>query len=241
MNRSFSFSIVVAVLVSVFAGSAAYAVVLQPDEAASKDVLIYQGMPTFNFETSGPNFQAILASGLTGSGHDLNTLIGFDLAGVPYTAAQVTHATLNLYVRDGTTVGFPFGNPDATHPINLATSAVNSGWTEPGVTWNTQPVVGPPLSAPVVVNGVNGWVSFDVTGQVQAWLAGVPNNGFRVDSQTLALNDAGKKIVAVFNSASAAANRPYLEVVPEPATLGMLVVGAIGFVARRRSRQLTTA
>ncbi len=35
-----------------------------------------------------PSFQQILAAGLTGSGHDLRTYIGFDLSGVPFTAPR---------------------------------------------------------------------------------------------------------------------------------------------------------
>ncbi len=93
----------------------AAAAVLQPDETASKDVFVYQGIPRFRSKRP-PLVPADSRGRLTGSGHDLRTYIGFDLSGVPFTAAQVTQAKLHLRVVDGTAVGFPFGNPERPTP-----------------------------------------------------------------------------------------------------------------------------
>lgn len=55
---------------------------------------------------------------------------------------------------------------------NLAIHRITSGWTEAGVTWNTQPSFDPAASAvfPSTIVDGSGWYNVDVTNLVQYWL-----------------------------------------------------------------------
>src|SRR4051812_34581704 len=83
------------------------AVVIQPTDAQSHDVFLYQGVPTTNF--NGPGFGAILGTGNSnGGGHDAESLIRFDftsLSEIPVGGKAV----LNLYVT--TSPGIPAVDP----------------------------------------------------------------------------------------------------------------------------------
>lgn len=236
MGRARSVTTAVACLAAI-GTSTTQAVVIQPDESASKDVFTYQFLPTFNFETSGPDFQAVLATSKTSSGHDTHTLVEFDLSAVSIPPEAVTSATLSLYVADGSAVfGGAFGNPTPSETVDVEVLALGGAWEETTVTWSSEPEAAGSVVEVVSIDGIDRWVDFDVTGLVQDWLAGsLTNNGFLL-RQVAEVSGPGGLVAAVYDSSSGS-NRPFLSVVPEPATSALLALGAlIGLRGKRAER-----
>jgi hypothetical protein len=99
-------------------------------------------------------------------------LVKFNLAGLP-AGQHVTQAVLRLNLQ------YSYDYPDIARGIEVY--RVNSGWTETGVTWDTQPSYGGSYAMRSVQYLGWGWHEFDVTALVRAWLEGVrPNHGFLV-------------------------------------------------------------
>jgi hypothetical protein len=215
-----------------FVSSPVHAGVIQPNDAQSKDTFIYSFLPTFNFNSTASGFGDKLVSGRTNSMHDLRTLIQFNLTGVTMGPGDI--ATLNLFVNTGASVGFPVVDPSPAAPVTTDVFAVTSGWDAATVTWQNQPTFNPTVIDSEVINGVGRYFTFDVTSQVQSWLANPASNfGFSVQQREVVLN--GGSVQAVYDSA-AGANKPFLFVgpVPEPATLGVVACAAMGLLSRRR-------
>src|SRR5437762_3131857 len=85
-----------------FSGTAS-AIVIQPNNGASKDTFAYQFLPTFNFNSGGAfSFEPVLAAGVVSGGHDSQSFLQFDLTGV----STATSATLELFVTNTTVVNF---------------------------------------------------------------------------------------------------------------------------------------
>ena len=104
---------------------------------------------------------------------------------------------LKLYVGS-----LPNGTPT---PVALFTVGSDS-WAETGITWNSQPGVGPNLGS--VNLGATGWVVFDVTAFVNQKLALNKMVSLLLQDTT----QANK--MAQFNSRENSVNRPVLEVTP---------------------------
>jgi len=64
-----------------------------------------------------------------------------------------------------------------THELRRVTST----WTETGVTWNNQPTVTGGPNVTTVVPATAQCVSVDAATEVQAWLSGVTNYGWRIN------------------------------------------------------------
>lgn len=214
--------------------SPAFGLVLQPTEAESRDILTYQFLPGLNFETAGPGFQSVLAAARTTTGHDVHALLAFDLDGLGLTGADVTQATIGLYVRDGASVGFPFANPTPAAPVTVNLTALGGSWDEATVGWGTEPAPIGGVVDSVEVDGIGVWVTFDVTSLVQAWLDGTIENHGVVLTQLAEVIAGGQKAAAVFDSSSGA-NRPYLEILPEPGSALLLLTGLSLCLAHRRT------
>jgi hypothetical protein len=228
-------------VVGVGASSAAgWTITVRPNEAASKDAFAYQFLPTFNFD-SGP-FGSLLSAGATGIGHDTRSLVQFDLSSVNLTPAQVAapsfHATFQIYVDSTAEVGFG-ADPSPASPIQVDLTAVGGAtpaWSESAVTWNSQPTVTGGVASTATINGINQWVSFDVTSLVQQWLNGsLANNGFMLTEDAIVGTDPNF-VVGVFDS-SAGPNAPLLSIVPEPASV-LLALAAVPWLAWRWRRRV---
>ncbi|MGC4030495.1 MAG: DNRLRE domain-containing protein [Tepidisphaeraceae bacterium] len=221
---------VMAVVVSALVASESLAapVTIQPDAALAQDVFVYQGMPTWNLDSMG--FEKLLVVGKSSAGHDLQSLIKFDLTGVALGAGE--KATLNLYVDSTETAGFPAVSPSATGVVLVDVAAASSAWTASTTTWNTG-ITGGATAAGFSVDHTGYWASVDVTSLVEAWLATPSsNNGFFL-TQDAAVNSGGW--VNVVFQASAGTNKPYLQIssVPEPTLVAGGAVVA-GLLLRRR-------
>ncbi len=212
------------------------AITLQPDESASKDTFVYQFLPTFNFDSGG--FGSLLTVGKTSTGHDTQALLQFDLP-VGLTAAQLTSATLEVFAVSSTAAGFG-QNPDATHPVLidvLPVAGATTSWTESTVSWSTGLTAGA-ITSSATQAGIDQWITFDVTAVVKQWLDGsLSNNGLFLQ-QDAVVGGPGAFYVGVFDS-SAGANRPRLNIVPEPSSM-LLALLAAPFAAwchRRRAAE----
>ncbi len=97
------------------------------------------------------------------------TYIQFNLSSVPagYTGADVTKATLKLYVNSVTTAG------------SFNVDYVNGTWAENTITANNAPALGTTIAAsvPLTTTEKHQYVLVDITTAVQAWLNGTPNDG----------------------------------------------------------------
>lgn len=94
------------------------------------------------------------------------TLIQFDLSTLPagVSGPSILKATLTIFVNQ---VG---------RPGTLDVAPVQSSWSEPTVTHSTLPGIGLPIGAGVSVDLADQYYSFDVTAQVQEWLAAPATN-----------------------------------------------------------------
>ncbi|MGA3107313.1 MAG: DNRLRE domain-containing protein [Terriglobales bacterium] len=96
------------------------------------------------------------------------TFIQFNLASIPagYTGADITQATLKLYVNTVTTAG------------SFNVDYVNGAWTESTITADKAPALGTTIvaSVPLVTTDKNQYILINVTEAVQAWLNGSQAN-----------------------------------------------------------------
>jgi hypothetical protein len=127
------------------------------------------------------------------------SFIKFNLTtcGIPAGAAAEA-ATLNLFL---------FNAPTRARSFNV--NVVTGPWSETALTWNNQPTVAAIATTTIAAGTTNNvWRSADVTADVNAFLAGGANYGWRI-SDPLAPNDQSQ-----FSSSenSTTANRPTLVV-----------------------------
>src|SRR5271157_6438647 len=97
------------------------------------------------------------------------TFIQFNLSSIPsaYTSADITKATLKLYVNAVTTAG------------SFNVDYVNGTWTESKIDASNAPALGTTIAAsvPLVTADKNQYILIDITAAVQAWLSGTANDG----------------------------------------------------------------
>jgi hypothetical protein len=188
---------------------------LSPEEASSRDVFVYEFLPTLNFNSGG--YEAFLGTSKTSSGHDVRSMIAFDLSGVALPASGVAAAELRLYVTDSANFGLDQPNASAAAPIEVAAYPLAEAWDEGSVTWLTQPAAEATASDTITVDGFDYWVAWDVTEVVRSWLAGTRvNDGLKVVALNEGIDpDTGKR-VAVFYEGAAGVNRPMLVIESYP-------------------------
>jgi hypothetical protein len=222
-------------LATAFLGLAAAAsaqIVIQPvTEAESKDTKIYNTTPTMNFSSN------LNVTSLSTGAHFLG-LVQFDLALNPYTAAEITSASLILYAT-------AIGASGLENPLGgeVALRAILNPWKETAA----DPTVGPlatydaffgttptlglgPVVATQTVSSGGVFVSWDITHTVKAWVDGsLANNGLLFGLVT----DGGDIGFADVDSAGPAF-APALQIVPEPAGAALLGTALLPLVLRRR-------
>jgi hypothetical protein len=161
----------------------------------SKDVYILYAQPNFN--TAGSDN---LKVGWSQGEWAMRSLIKFDLNNVPRNS-QIYSARLFMYLD--------FALPPSDYPMQLNGAPITQGWNEGGsngATWNNAAGIGGSQFSLGQVGTSPGWVSFNVTGQVQNWVNGQSNNGLMIiGDETPSLNRS-----RIFRSREWAGYAPYL-------------------------------
>jgi hypothetical protein len=134
--------------------------VIQPSVS---DTYVNEQSPATNYGTSATmNVQRRTAQ-------RQRTLVQFDLSQIPAGAA-INSATLELYATAAPGTGQQL---DVHHVMGT--------WTEPAVTWTTQPAYNASADATLAGGTTTGWKVWDVLPVVQAWSEGTyPNYGLLV-------------------------------------------------------------
>jgi len=222
------------------------------------------GQDAFVYSFSAVNFPVstgynVVPVGKTGTGHNTSGLVKFDLSGTALTAAQVTSATLRLYSADPSGTGFGLA-ADASHPIQVNVSPLQSDWNRNTVKYSTRPAAGAQETS-FSVDHVNDWITVDLTNLVKSWLTSpVSNFGVYLDANAPVAGAPGVYYFAAFDSGWIPANpndpnsvitlnnltAPQLVInsVPEPGTLilaGLAMPAAVWMAWRRASRRSAVA
>lgn len=216
-------------------------------ELAVEDTFAYQRFPTFNFGAGtyavAPwNLATIMAAGRTTTNHNTEGYLRFDVTDQRTLLAGET-AKLRLYVRSSQTVNeslIPtFGaDPVPATPVTVNARAVTASWAESTLTWNNKATAGPVLAS-TLVDGINKWVEFDVTDQVNAWIANPSSNfGFNLEAAAVVRNSDDTAFVTPVFQSSSQANPPQLVLnyIPEPMTASVAMGMGGLLLARRRGR-----
>ncbi|HEY9379057.1 MAG TPA: DNRLRE domain-containing protein [Jiangellaceae bacterium] len=171
--------------------------------AADADSYVSSGSTSSNFGTA--TTLNVQASGILGS--DMRTFVEFSLSSCSIPASSlVTAASLELYLYAAPTAGRTY---DAHR--------VTASWTETGITWSNQPgAAGAATSSVSTGTTDNVRLTWDVTSDVQAFVDGTANNGWRIrdqDETPLLGTQLGQFRSAEHGTAS---QRPMLEITYYP-------------------------
>ena len=126
------------------------------------DTYISMRSPDSNY---GSSSQMVVENKYGASSDDWakDALVRFDVSSIA-AGTKVVSATLYLYYYDW------HDNDPAGR--ELTCYRVASNWDEDSVTWNTQPTSAPQASSRATVPSSFGWMTWDVTGDVQAFVNG---------------------------------------------------------------------
>lgn len=205
--------------------------------ASAHDTQLRQDLPSTSFGATTPLIVDQDDNGASGS-QPVQALVRFDNiigvgAGKVPAGATILSAKLDLHTGSQ-------GGDETTAGVNV--HRMLSGWSESS-TWDTlvggvSPDGVEAASAPeftLTPNVTNISAFFDVTDTVQAWVNGAANNGWVL----LAGSTNGWRFGS--SELGTIADRPGLTItyaVPEPGSIGMLVVVMLVGVARRRRKRI---
>ncbi len=119
----------------------------------------------------------------------------FDLSSIP-AGSTVNSASLSLCFPKAPQAGAA----GHIHELHLVTST----WTESGLTWNTQPAAAVAVTDFITVPATAQCVTFTTTADVQAWVNGTSNFGWRV-------NDQDEMLTTGYNAGYATREEPAID------------------------------
>jgi hypothetical protein len=161
------------------------------------DSYVKETSPDSNFGTE----TEMTVSGISGNAQ--RSFVRFDLSSIP-AGSTIGAATLTLCMSSW--VSDAIGR---VHELHLATGS----WTETGITWNNQPTVAASTTDTATVS--LGCLDWAVTSDVQDWLDGTSNYGWRVKDSSE--SSSGLPVAWYYTrESSVTAERPELEVVYTP-------------------------
>lgn len=144
-------------------------------------------------KSGGSNFGTLstLTVNSENGNKDKRSLVTFTLPTVP-AGCKISSAYLRLYATS------------VTSGRTLQALQVASGWTETGVTWNTQPSVTGTAAIVNITSTTPGYLQWDVTSSVQAIYSNT-NYGFLIRDA-----NEGASGTEQFNSRESSSNQPQL-------------------------------
>jgi hypothetical protein len=153
-----------------------------------------------------------------------HSLVRFDISSIP-PGTEIPSATLYLYYF------LHWDNSPAGRP--LSAYRITSDWDEETVNWNRRPSHASQVTSYAAVPSWYTWMAWDVTNDVQAFVNGDEEDyGWTIIDETFW---PGSGIpFTFFRTKEYGSYIPYLEVVPEPGTLGLLLLGSLVILSRRR-------
>ena len=160
------------------------------------------------------------------SGNVEQALTRFDLSSLP-ADAQINSAIAWFYVT-------PTGAGGGAHPEGpITVHRVTADWTETGATWeNMNGNFESSKLATIPAQPVDGvWVSFNLTGQVQAWVNGQPNYGILMAS-------TAEGVHAKYSSRDGG-NAPRLEIVAGSGPASPVAIDVTATLANGNTRSLS--
>jgi hypothetical protein len=104
-------------------------------------------------------------------GSQERSYLKFDLSSIP-SSATIISALMTVCATNSS------GSP-RDHELRLVTSA----WTETALNWNSQPTVAASATLAIPVPATSGCVTMEVKNDVQAWVSGTTNFGWRIVDQ----------------------------------------------------------
>lgn len=131
-----------------------------------------------------------------------DVLVKFDLSSLP-SSTTIQSAMLHLYYFE-----WDDNNPSG-RSLNLY--RISSDWNENTATWNNQPSTASQPSSHSTVPSAYGWMTWDVTADVQNFISGQATNyGWKITDQ----NSWGQSSIPqiLFNSKESGSNAPYLQI-----------------------------
>jgi hypothetical protein len=165
--------------------------------AADADSYVQQQMPWSNFGTAA----TMHVRSASGSGNRRSFVqLGLGPCSLPTNALIVT-ASLKLFMHAAPAVSRTY-----------AAHRVTASWTETGITWTNQPVVAGSATATVATGTTsNVTLTLNVTSDVQAFVDGTSNHGWRIADT---VENSSTARIAQFRTAEhgTASQRPILEV-----------------------------
>lgn len=174
------------------------------------DAEVASGSANTNFGTNSNIF--IESSTAAGTFGVERGWLKFDLSSIP-SGSVITSATLQLWNWKST---------GASLPVEVH-GASDDSWTETGITWNSQPVIGAVLSTQTLVSGTtNTWYTWDVTAFAQSELGGDKTVSLLVkpvDEATAGAPSYG------FDAKEFGSNAPVLRVLTQSAASSVTNVG----------------
>jgi hypothetical protein len=134
-------------------------------------------------------------------GNQQRSYVKFDISSIT-PGATVISATLTVCRTNGS-------GGSRTHELRTVTST----WTEPGLTWSNQPTLAVSAQASVTAPSSAGCTTADVKNDVQSWLLGTPNFGWRIADTN---ESTAPTVDWATRENGTASDRPILTVVHNP-------------------------
>ena len=133
------------------------------------------------------------------------SLVAFDVSSIP-SGSTVSSATLTLCLSADP----PSDSQGRTEELRLVTSS----WVETAVVWNDQPSVSAAVTDTITVPTTAQCLTFSVTADVQSWVDGTTNNGWRLGDESEGSGSGDVKYRSRENAT--ASERPNLDVIYTP-------------------------
>jgi len=188
------------------------------------DAHVYSNSPTGNY---GANPGFVVTKAFDGNGQltsERQAYLKFSLSALGgYSAADITSVKLGLYVY-------------TTGASTVTAYHTTDNWDEGTITWGNKPAIGGEMGTSPAMTTNNSYYLTDLLAGGPGWLGGDLTDGYLSVALRIT-SDVGPSSSYYFHSTEtnpALAQYPYLQVqvVPEPAAIGMVLLGGILLLPR---------